>query len=343
MRFVNREKEIKYLNDHFESDPNSLLFLYGPKSSGKSTLLSKVIEDLDKNIYTINYLNLREMLIYDFNSFLDSFFPKSLYNKIADIADGITFNIGFFGVSVEDEKILKQNAFKIMGDKLRAAKSKGKKPIIIIDEIQQLKNISINGERYLIEELFNLFVSLTKFSHTAHIVLATSDSYYIEVIYNNAKLSKSSTFYYIDNLTKNDVYLWLAEEGFSQKDIDVVWNYLGGNPWEIQQVINECAHNQDCKESCLRLVNDGYGKLYDFMLRMDKEEVDVMMNVIKEIVKSNMYRLSGIGDNQILMTAIRKMVSHDFWFYKTDEQKIIANSKSIWWAFERLVKIRGLF
>ena len=106
MKFINRETEIKYLHNHFNSEPNSLLFLYGPKSSGKSTLLSKVVNELDTRKYVINFLDLREMLIFDFNSFLDRFFPKTLYGKVQDIADGITFNIGFFGINLKnDEKL----------------------------------------------------------------------------------------------------------------------------------------------------------------------------------------------------------------------------------------------
>ncbi|MBI4648337.1 MAG: ATP-binding protein, partial [Bacteroidia bacterium] len=108
MKFIDRKPEIKYLKNHFESEPNALLFLYGPKSSGKSTLLSQAINKIDTKKYVINFLDLREVLIYDFNSFLDTFFPKSLYGKVKDIADGITLNIGFFGINVGDDKILKQ-------------------------------------------------------------------------------------------------------------------------------------------------------------------------------------------------------------------------------------------
>ncbi len=35
---------------------------------------------------------------------------------------------------------------------------------------------------------------------------------------------------------------------------------------------------------------------------------------------------------------LRTMVAHDFWFYKTDEQKITANSQSLYWAFEKMLK-----
>ena len=89
MRFVNREKESAYLHNHFSSEPNSLLFLYGPKSSGKSTLLSKIVNELDTRKFAINFLDLRGVIIYDFKSFLNVFFPKSIRGKVKDILQGI--------------------------------------------------------------------------------------------------------------------------------------------------------------------------------------------------------------------------------------------------------------
>lgn len=46
MRFWDREREIRELKGIIESEPNSILFVYGPKSSGKSTLVEKVIEEI---------------------------------------------------------------------------------------------------------------------------------------------------------------------------------------------------------------------------------------------------------------------------------------------------------
>ncbi|MBI4648744.1 MAG: ATP-binding protein, partial [Bacteroidia bacterium] len=111
MKFINRDAEIKYLNAHFESEPNSLLFLYGPKSSGKSTLLEKVINELDLKKYIVNYINLRGVLIYNFKSFLDVFFQRNIKNKAIDILEGITINLGFFNLNIDEEAILKENAF----------------------------------------------------------------------------------------------------------------------------------------------------------------------------------------------------------------------------------------
>ncbi len=41
MKFWDREKEKEELKAYLKSEPNAILFVYGPKSSGKSTLLKK--------------------------------------------------------------------------------------------------------------------------------------------------------------------------------------------------------------------------------------------------------------------------------------------------------------
>ena len=75
--FINREQDMRYLRQWLESEPDALLFVYGPKSSGKTTMMMKVLEGLDEKCYAVNYLNLRGVEISDYRSFLNRFFPKS--------------------------------------------------------------------------------------------------------------------------------------------------------------------------------------------------------------------------------------------------------------------------
>lgn len=46
--FINREKELNYLRDYINIRPESLLFIHGPKSSGKTTLLYKFFDKIQK-------------------------------------------------------------------------------------------------------------------------------------------------------------------------------------------------------------------------------------------------------------------------------------------------------
>ena len=63
---------------------------------------------------------------------------------------------------MEDEAIWRHDPFAFMSKKLQASAKKGIRPVIIIDEIQTLKHIYTNGEQYLVDKLFNLFIRLTK-------------------------------------------------------------------------------------------------------------------------------------------------------------------------------------
>ena len=57
-------------------------------------------------------------------------------------------------------------------------RAKGLRPIIVFDELQNLKKeVYINGDarqRPLVRELFNFFVRITKILHLAHVIVMTS-------------------------------------------------------------------------------------------------------------------------------------------------------------------------
>lgn len=339
MKFVNRQSEINYVEAYLNSEPNSLLFVYGPKSSGKSVLLQKIVSDLPEDRFVINFINLREVLIYDFTTFVDAFFPKTLYGKVKDLAEGVTFNIGFFGLNMDDEKMVTQNPFKVMGEKLRAARVRGKQPVMILDEIQLLKNIYVNSSRYLLDELFNLFVSLTKTAHIAHIIAATSDSYFIEELYSHAKLKKTMKLYCVDHLSRSAIEEWLGGEGMTSSEIETVWHYLGGCPWEIQQLLIDRQQYHTCEDACLAFVQDEYGKIREYRNILKEEGVcEEFDRITQEIVQNGMYIRHDQEDAARMNALIKKMVAQDIWLYKTDEQKILANSQSLFRAFEKLVK-----
>ena len=336
--FINREKERAYLEKYFRNTPNAILFLYGPKSCGKSTLLNRVVRDLDQEKYAINFLDLRQVMIENFKSFLDIFFQRDLKTKTKDILSGTTFNIGFFKIDIRDEEIFKKNSFKIIIDQIRKAREKGIQPVIVIDEIQELKNIYTNDEKKLLDELFNLFIALTKVENLAHIVLSTSDSYFIEEMYRSAKLSKTSEFYFVDHLGREDIFSWLSNDKYnlSQKDIEYIYNYFGGSPWEIRQILVDVLEGEDLKEIVSDRIKQLSGKVLDFYHR-DLEDEGVMQEQFRkistQIAQKGFYIISAQDKiSKILRLAIEK----DLWFYEASDQKITANSRSLEHAFGRL-------
>ena len=333
--FINRTKEITFLKNWLNREPNSLLFVYGPKSSGKTALINHLIEHhLDKNKMAINYMNLRGVLIYNFNSFLDTFFTKNTKGKLREILAGVSINLGFFKVGIEDEALLKQNPFRVMEGQLQKAKSKGIQPILIIDEIQNLKDIYLNGERYLLDELFNLFVRLTKELHVAHVLLLTSDSYFIEDIYEHAKLSRTTTYFYVNHLPKETVMDWLTQEGISIEDADYIFTQLGGCPWEIAESIGAIKDGQSVKQVCERFIKDSYARLFGFLLSLEDTNKKKLMHNIHQDLVNNEYAII-LPSTPVVKSLIQEMVERDIWFYHYDEQRITANNQSMWWAIKR--------
>ena len=341
--FINRTKEIKGIEEYLKNIPDSVLFVYGPKSTGKSTLLNKVVNNLDPKKYAVNYLNLRGVIIYNFKTFLNVFFPKSLKGKVKDILEGVRFNSGFFGVSLEEESLLEENAFKVMEDKIISATKRDIKPIIIIDEIQLLKNIYLNGERYLLNEIFNLFIRLTKETHLCHVICATSDSYFIEQIYNSASMSKTCTYYLIDHLGKEDTLRWLKKypKRFpKEKDIKYVWDHLGGSPWELWQVIEDVKGGESIEKAVEKRIEDLDGRVFDFYAfkKLPESQEKDFKRISKEIAKKGFYTPKESDD---LSELIPKTVEKDIWFYDATKKKITANSKSLEKVFGRLFFLKA--
>ncbi len=280
--FVNREKELKYLRDYMDIRPESILFLHGPKSSGKTILLYKFLEQIqDEHKLDVILLNLREVFIDDYEDFLKTFFKKA-------------------------------ESLELTG--------KGIKPVLIIDGLQPLENIYIdNGrDRWLIIELFNFFVAMTRESHLAHIIIASSDGYFLNTVYNDSRLKKTSEFYKIDYLPKQDVMEWLLNLKKYSKikdytlipgDAEKIWDTVGGSMWEIQHLLNQLFDTpidealslyirkikgfidyyigtDDKKEKILRVfLKKETATLRDFIrARVGKAQLEV---VLKDMVKNN--------------------------------------------------------
>ncbi len=74
--FVDREREEKWLLERFNREPGKIAFIYGPKSSGKTTLMEYLVENVlekDKR-FCVNYINFRGHAISNYESFLDVYF-----------------------------------------------------------------------------------------------------------------------------------------------------------------------------------------------------------------------------------------------------------------------------
>jgi len=351
--FINRISEQKYINDYLTDTPSSILFIYWPKSTWKTTLIKKVLNNLDHSIYDIQYINMREILLTSFTDFKNLFFPKDLMWKWKILPKKFSINskipmwweFGFLW-DKEDENVLERDVFQLMIRKITQLNEKWIKPVIILDEFQYLKNIIIEKDIRswekkdieLVEELFKFFISITKQNNQAYVVCLTSDSYYIEELYHHAKLKNTSKYYLVDHLEKKDIEKWLWEDEKLNKEIvEYFWENLWGSVWEIWQGLMDYKNTLDYKTWVEKLIKDEYAKIFD-LLKFKKIFTEEEKTVFKEIslkIAKNWYYIT-IDWDWVDFDLIKKLVDIDIWFYNAVEQKITANSQTVRKAFEKM-------
>ncbi|MBF0452539.1 MAG: AAA family ATPase [Candidatus Magnetomorum sp.] len=250
--FINRQKESKYLLNWVSREPNEILFIYGPKSSGKTTLINTFVEnDLNSKQFEIKHFNLRKILILNFTDFIQAFFEIDYRQSKNDIKKKREYNVKVFKLSKEIITRLNKkelDPFVVMDKELLKLNQKGIRPIIIIDELQALEDIYMNGQRQLLKELFNFFVAMTKESHRCHVIIASSDGYFMNRIYKDSKLKKTSVFFEVNYLSENDTKNWLkhidlenniSTYTLSDQQVNIIWEYIGGSMWEISNILGE--------------------------------------------------------------------------------------------------------
>ena len=299
MEFFNREKEINYLLKIISFEPNLIYFIYGPINSGKTALIKYVIEnELDKDRYVIFYINLREHFIskYEdcievlFNTYEESLIEKIkryLLSFIRDLPDNIDVKSTILtGVPIPKNLLNEflssknsENVFEYLTKIFEKIKKEGKQPVLIIDELQKIGDLKING--YLIYELFNFFIDLTKEKHLCHVLCLSSDSLFIERVYNEGMLKDRCKYYLVDDFDYETTKAFLKKHNFNDEEIEIVWHYFGGKPIKLIEVVQEKLLGEDIKEFCKKSLRLRKRQLKDLLYSLEDKNKDLFEGVIK--------------------------------------------------------------
>ena len=290
--FINRNQDLKSLQDYIDIRPESILFLHGPKSSGKTTLLYKFFGQIQKEQkLDVKFMNLRETFITGYEDFLKTFFKvERKGEKTGTLASDI--NVGFFKISSSlENKILEKRAdpFKVMKAEFITLTKKGFKPVLIIDELQALAKIYLNNgrDRQLIIELFNFFVAMTKESHLAHVIIASSDGYFINQVYTDSRLKKTSIFYKVDYLDKEDVMEWLLnlqkyskikDYTLTEADAEKIWDTVGGSMWEIQDILSN-LFRRPLEDIIASYREKMRSLIVDYIVKPEREKIEKLLRL----------------------------------------------------------------
>lgn len=334
--FINRQQELKFLENYINEEPESILFLHGPKSSGKTTLLYKFLEQVEKKQnLDIKFLNLRETFTNVYEDFLKAFFDVQKEGEKKEIVES-NINVGFFKVnSAVEKKILEKRVdpFKVMKAEFLKLHKKGVKPILIIDELQALDKVYIDNdrERLLIIALFNFFVAMTKERHLAHIIIASSDGYFLNTVYTDSRLKKTSAFYKVDYLKKQDVMEWLLNlnkyskiSGYklSGEEIERIWDTVGGSMWEIQDILSKLFQNP-IEEVLVSYIKRIRNVIVSYMVKPEKAEIEKLLGRFIHSDELSQEEITP-GEEKLL----RDMVRQNILYFDPTEAKYYPQGKS---------------
>jgi len=256
IEFHDREREKKEIMDIIDSEPSLITFVYGPINSGKTTLIDHLIGQLSDK-YVPFYVNLRGRFITDYEDFLNVLFEIEEGGVIDNVSEyaqsmikdlkilsGIPIPLNLFE-QIFEKKDKSKDMFKYI-ERFFGEISKKRVPVLIIDELQVIGDLKI--DEFLIYKLFNFFIRLTKEKHLAHVFVVTSDSLFIEQVYSEAMLSGRSRHIRVDDFDYATTMDFLDEYGFSYEEKELAWEYCGGKPVCLVELINTRINNESMEE-----------------------------------------------------------------------------------------------
>jgi len=332
--FINRQRELSYLTDRFSQTPSELLWLFGPKSTGKTTMIEYLIEKKLPKDYWIKYINFRGLMISNYGDFVSAFFEEKDEEESQKELNR-KYKLGIFELEAKTLQKIKEKKKNLFNELIEELKKIDETKIIVIDEIQVLEDIYFE-EKILLREFLNFCVRLTKELHLAHVVILSSNTIFINQIYNEAKLKVTSRFVEISHMEKSTTFEYLEQKGIKEKEL--VWDYLGGSISQLQRMLREYKFHNSLKDYLESEVELAKGEIIFFMLKKCKvEEIKIFKNIAKEIVKNNEYIFNEEDENKDkIMRVLEKFAEIEFIFYNPLNNKITANNRLYYKAFERL-------
>ena len=255
IEFHDREREIGQIKDIIEREPTLITFIYGPINSGKTELINYLVKQLPQN-YVVFYVNLRGKFITEYKDFVRALFKIELGKEKKEILKTVSEvsvkALKFMGIPITEnivdllfkEKIY-EDVFEFLEDYLTEIAA-NKEPILILDELQVIGDVKVDD--LLIYKLFNFFVRLTKELHLCHVFAVTSDSLFIERVFNEAMLHGRRRYIRVDDFDHETTVAFLNKHGFSDNEKEKTWKYVGGKPVYLVELANSKRREKEMEE-----------------------------------------------------------------------------------------------
>ncbi|OQX21581.1 MAG: hypothetical protein BWK75_02920 [Candidatus Altiarchaeales archaeon A3] len=342
--FFDREKEKEEIIGILRTEPQLINFIYGPINSGKTTLISNLIENLPEN-YVVFYINLRQNPISTYKDFLEELFDTDFEDGLVEkkikkaVPDAIADLKTVFGIPIppklfekifssEDPKSAFRYLLKIMGK----VKEHNKIPVLIIDELQVIGDLKVDGN--LIYKLFNFFVALTKELHLCHVFALSSDSLFIEKVYNEAILKERCQYLLVDEFDKETTKKFLERSKISREEYSAAWNILGGKPGMLIAFINAGNRKKFVEETIMKRK----GEIEELVFSLKDKNKEIFEKIIK--IFEN-FRSVEFAKYKYITEEIHLLVAHNIVFVDPLKKTIRMQSKSDLIAVREILKEIG--
>ncbi|RLG23608.1 ATP-binding protein [Methanosarcinales archaeon] len=293
IEFYNREKEMKEIRAILDSRPTLITFIYGPINSGKTELINNLIKSLPET-QKVFYINLRGRFISNYDEFIKVLFDvehEARYGRIKEFLKPIVNVLpeSYHGIPIPKDIFLRlfkekdvEDAFVYIETVLRAFCESGHAPVLVIDELQVIGDLKVDG--LLIYKLFNFFIRLTKELHLCHVFAVTSDSLFIENVYSEAMLEGRCRYLLVDDFDEATTAAFLERHGFTDDEKAVAWNCCGGKPICLVELVNTEEDRKGKAEEMLKIRKGQIEEIVYSLEARDKEMFDAVMKVLSEFI-----------------------------------------------------------
>ncbi len=185
-------------------------------------------------------------------------------------------------------------------------------------------------------ELMNFFVAMTKESHLCHVIIASSDAFFIEQVYVDSKLRKTSQFMKLDYLEKDDVVTWLSdikknnkvrEYTLDDQQIEIIWDTVGGSAWEIYYIL-EKLFQYSLEDIVAKMKREKVAMLADWV---DYDDIEDRRNLLSKFNQKNLIdrrQLTG------LRNLLGQAVKDNILYYDPVEGAYGVQGKSLEWGIK---------
>ncbi len=344
--FFDREKEKEEILHILRQEPQEINFIYGPINSGKTSLITDMIENLPDD-YVVFYVNLRRKSIIRYEDFIRVLFAieeggflkkiKNIFTKVLKHITSTGEKTLYKSHGIPVDKSLLETFFKEKSNEdvfnylVEYFKNiaKHKTPVLVIDELQMIGDLEINGK--LIYKLFNFFIGLTKELHICHVFALSSDSLFIEKVYNEAILKERCRYVLVDEFDEKTTLKFLEKYKVGEDEQDLSRNCLGGKPGMLTSFINT-SNRKDFVEDVLTKRKGDIEELIFSLEDKNTAMFEKIINVFKNFINAESVKYKYITDE------IRLLVGENIIFVDPYKKIMRMQSKTDLLAVREILK-----